>query len=49
MSLYYAQPGWQPAPGNYSGASGRFVPDVAFAASPNHDGYMYCSSADNSS
>ena len=48
VSLYYAQPGWQPAPGNYSGASGRFVPDVAFAASPNHDGYMYCSSADNS-
>jgi hypothetical protein len=47
VSLYYAQPAWQPAPGNYSGTGGRFVPDVAFAASPDHDGYMYCSSADN--
>ena len=55
VSLYYPQPttansGWvQPTPSNYSGASGRFVPDVAFAASPNHDGYLTCSSGDNSS
>ena len=38
----------QPTPENYSGTSGRFVPDVAFAASPNHDGYLTCSQADDS-
>jgi hypothetical protein len=54
VSLYYPQPtvsnaGWaQPTPGNYTGTSGRFVPDVAFAASPNHDGYLTCSQANNS-
>jgi subtilase family serine protease len=54
VSLYYPQPtvsniGWaQPTPSNYSGASGRFVPDVAFAASPNHDGYLTCSQANDS-
>jgi hypothetical protein len=49
VSLYYAQPTWQTAPANYSGTAGRFVPDVSFAASPNHDGYMTCSSANDSS
>ncbi len=43
VSLYY-QPTWpQPTPENYTGTIGRFVPDVAFAASPDHDGYMTCS------
>jgi subtilase family serine protease len=47
VSLYYGQPSWQN--GLVSGqTSGRMAPDVAFAASPNHDGYMYCSSEDNS-
>ncbi len=48
VSLYYAQPSWQPTPANYTGISGRFVPDVAFTASPDHDGYLTCS-ADNTS
>jgi subtilase family serine protease len=42
VSLYYALPGWQWAPNNYSGTPKRFVPDVAFAATPNHDGYLIC-------
>lgn len=32
----------QRAPSNFTGTAMRFVPDVAFAASPNHDGYLYC-------
>jgi subtilase family serine protease len=45
VSLYYPQPTWQN--GLISGqTSGRMVPDVAFAASPNHDGYMICSQDD---
>ena len=28
---------------SYTGASGRFVPDVAFSASADHDGYLVCS------
>ena len=48
VSLYFAQPSWQPTPANYTGLSGRFVPDVAFAASPIYDGYMNCSQDNNS-
>jgi len=54
VSLYYSQPtvaavGWQqPTPANYAGTSGRFVPDVAFAASPDHDGYLTCSAGNTS-
>jgi hypothetical protein len=48
-STIFPQPAWQWTPADYSGASGRFVPDVAFAASPNHDGYLTCSQVDNSS
>jgi subtilase family serine protease len=49
VSQYYAQPAWQPIPSNYTGTTtGRFVPDVAFAASADHDGYMGCSSDNNS-
>ena len=47
VSVYYPQPTWQN--GLISGeTSGRMVPDVAFAASPNHDGYLTCSQADDS-
>jgi subtilase family serine protease len=47
LSMYYPQPTWQN--GLISGeTSGRMVPDVAFAASPYHDGYLTCSQADNS-
>ena len=38
----------QPTPTGYTGTSGRFVPDVAFAASPNHDGYVICSTDNDS-
>jgi subtilase family serine protease len=43
VSLYYAMPSWQWAPGNFSGAPMRFVPDVAFSASADHDAYLLCS------
>jgi uncharacterized protein (TIGR03437 family) len=39
MSTIYARPSWQTAPGVPGGAV-RYVPDVAMAASPNHDGYI---------
>jgi subtilase family serine protease len=42
VSLYYAMPSWQWAPGNFSGAPMRFVPDVAFSASADHDPYLLC-------
>ena len=42
VSLYYAMPSWQWAPGNFSGAPMRFVPDVAFSASADHDAYLFC-------
>jgi len=43
VSLYYAMPDWQWAPSNYSGTPMRFVPDVAFSASADHDPYLICS------
>jgi subtilase family serine protease len=43
VSLYYAMPSWQWAPGNFSGVPMRFVPDVAFSASADHDAYLLCS------
>jgi hypothetical protein len=43
VSLYYAMPSWQWAPGNFSGLPMRFVPDVAFSASADHDPYLLCS------
>ena len=43
VSLYYAMPSWQWAPGNYIGAPMRFLPDVAFSASADHDPYLLCS------
>ena len=43
VSLYYAMPNWQWAPSNFSGTPMRFVPDVAFSASADHDPYLMCS------
>ena len=42
VSILYPLPSWQAPPSNYTGASGRFVPDVSFSASPDHDGYLVC-------
>jgi subtilase family serine protease len=42
VSLYYAMPSWQWPPGNFSGAPMRFVPDVAFFATADHDAYLLC-------
>ncbi len=39
MSTIYARPAWQNAPGA-PGGTARLVPDVAMAASANHDGYF---------
>jgi uncharacterized protein (TIGR03437 family) len=38
-SINFSRPSWQSAPGVPSGTA-RLVPDVAMAASPNHDGYF---------
>lgn len=43
VSVLFPQPSWQPAPSAFSGTPGRFVPDVALAASWSHDGYLVCS------
>jgi uncharacterized protein (TIGR03437 family) len=39
MSAIYPRPAWQSAPG-VPGGNVRYVPDVALAASANHDGYF---------
>jgi uncharacterized protein (TIGR03437 family) len=39
MSTFYPRPSWQSAPGVPSG-NARLVPDVAMAASADHDGYF---------
>jgi subtilase family serine protease len=39
-SVYYAKPAWQVAPGVPADGK-RDVPDVSFAASPDHDGYLF--------
>ncbi len=38
-SIYYAKPSWQAGPGVPADGA-RDVPDIAFSASPNHDGYL---------
>jgi subtilase family serine protease len=43
VSLHYAMPNWQWVPSNFSGTPMRFVPDVAFSASADHDPYLLCS------
>lgn len=40
VSTFFAQPAWQTGLGV---ATGRNVPDISFAASPNSDGYLICS------
>ncbi len=45
-STYFSQPTWQN--GLVSGQTGRMVPDVSFAASADHDGYLVCSADDSS-
>jgi len=48
VSAIFPQPTWQQIPYGFTGTPGRFVPDVAFAASPNTNGYMFCSQEENS-
>jgi len=40
VSTFFAQPAWQTGLGM---ATGRNLPDISFAASPNSDGYLICS------
>jgi len=40
-SSQFGKPGWQTGPG-VPGDNARYVPDVAVAADPEHDGYLYC-------
>ncbi len=42
VSVWYPKPAWQSVPGVPAG-NARAVPDVAFAASPDHAGYAYTS------
>jgi hypothetical protein len=42
VSTMYSLPTWQWAPTTFSGTSMRFVPDVSFSASPEHDAYLVC-------
>src|ERR1019366_5999209 len=41
-SIYFAKPSWQTGTGEPADGK-RDVPDLSFAASPNHDGYLVCS------
>jgi subtilase family serine protease len=46
ISTFFSQPSWQS--GLVSGqTTHRLVPDLSFAASANHDGYLICSTQDN--
>jgi len=42
VSTIYGAQSWQWPPTNYSGTKMRFLPDVAFSASADHDGYLIC-------
>ncbi|MFL6452151.1 MAG: protease pro-enzyme activation domain-containing protein [Bryobacteraceae bacterium] len=44
-SIYNAKPSWQVGNGVPNDGA-RDVPDLAFAASPNHDGFLVCSDGD---
>lgn len=44
-SIYNAKPSWQVGTGVPNDGA-RDVPDLAFAASPNHDGFLVCSEGD---
>ena len=41
-SMFFGKPSWQTGTG-VPNDSARDVPDIAFNASPQHDGYLYCS------
>ncbi|MHB8303114.1 MAG: protease pro-enzyme activation domain-containing protein [Acidobacteriaceae bacterium] len=41
VSTLFAKPSWQTGPG-VPGDGKRDVPDISFAADPNHDGYVLC-------
>ena len=43
-SIDFPKPSWQTGPGVPNDGA-RDVPDIAFAASPNHDGYLMCESS----
>ena len=43
-SVVFAKPSWQTGTG-VPAANHRFVPDISFSASANHDGYLICSQA----
>jgi subtilase family serine protease len=48
VSAFFAKPAWQiaavaTAPGNTPNDASRDVPDIAFNAASNHDGYIVCS------
>ena len=47
--LNTSTPPWQIGPGVPSAGSGRYTPDIAFAASSDHDGYMFCFAAQSES
>ena len=42
VSILFGEPSWQTGAGVPTD-SGRNVPDISLAGSPNHDGYLYCS------
>jgi subtilase family serine protease len=42
VSSSYAHPSWQATPTGYTGTVMRFVPDVAFSASPDYVPYLTC-------
>jgi len=44
-SIFFSKPSWQPKTGILNDGK-RDVPDVAFAASPDHDGYITCVQGD---
>ncbi len=41
VSIFFSKPGWQTGPGVPNDGA-RDVPDVAFTASADHDGYLFC-------
>jgi uncharacterized repeat protein (TIGR01451 family) len=41
LSIFFSKPGWQTGPGVPNDGA-RDVPDVAFTASADHDGYLFC-------
>jgi subtilase family serine protease len=48
VSTFFPTPIWQAVPDNFTGTAGRFVPDISFTASWDHDAYLVCSQIDNS-